>query len=113
MWHAILADLERGVPTGTIAARFHYALARAIAHMAVAVTTESDRGDNEGVDTIALSGGCFQNTVLLEAVTARLEALGFTVLTNARVPANDGGIALGQAAIAAATLIATNESANH
>ena len=55
--------------------------------------------------TVALSGGCFQNRVLFEDVLRRLEAEGFAVLTHAQVPANDGGLALGQAAIAAAHLI--------
>ena len=56
-------------------------------------------------DTIALSGGCFQNKVLFEQVVSRLEMLDFVVITHSRVPANDGGVALGQAAIAAAHLI--------
>ena len=110
MWRAILGDLVLGTPVGTIAARFHYALARTIASMAIAVTTGEYEAGDGAVDTVALSGGCFQNSILLEAVTSRLESAGFTVLTNARVPANDGGIALGQAAIAAATLIARKES---
>jgi hydrogenase maturation protein HypF len=56
-------------------------------------------------DTIALSGGCFHNRILLEEVLRRLEVQGFNVLTHSNVPAGDGGLALGQAAIAAAILI--------
>ncbi len=55
-------------------------------------------------DTVALSGGCFQNRLLFEETQRRLEAVGCKVLSHSRVPANDGGLALGQAAIAAATL---------
>jgi hydrogenase maturation protein HypF len=55
--------------------------------------------------TVALSGGCFQNRILFEEVVRRLEAEHFNVLTHAQVPANDGGLALGQAAIGAAQLI--------
>ena len=57
------------------------------------------RGTRVGV---ALSGGVFQNKVLLEQVVRRLDEQGYEVLTQSRVPANDGGLALGQAAIAAA-----------
>jgi hydrogenase maturation protein HypF len=109
MWRALLGDLILQTPPRTIAARFHHALARGIAALAVAVT-RGEYASAPEVDTIALSGGCFQNVILLESVTARLEAGGFTVLSNARVPANDGGLALGQAAIAAATLIDRQES---
>ena len=56
--------------------------------------------------TVALSGGCFQNKPLLEQVKVRLEAAGVAVLIHAKVPANDGGLSLGQAAIAAARGIA-------
>ncbi len=55
-------------------------------------------------DTVVLSGGCFQNAVLFEQTEHRLREAGFTVLTHSIVPANDGGLALGQAAIAAARL---------
>jgi hydrogenase maturation protein HypF len=58
--------------------------------------------------TVALSGGCFQNRILFEEVSRRLESEGFTVLSHAQVPANDGGLALGQAAIGAAHLINSN-----
>ena len=63
------------------------------------------------VNTIALSGGCFQNKILLEEVVRLLNADGLTCLSHAKVPTNDGGLALGQAAIAAARNIERSWSA--
>jgi hydrogenase maturation protein HypF len=64
-----------------------------------------DGGAGPRSDTVALSGGCFHNRILFEETVRRLEEMELDVLTHAEVPANDGGIALGQAAIAAAKLI--------
>jgi hydrogenase maturation protein HypF len=61
-------------------------------------------------DTVALSGGCFQNRILFEEVLRRLEQANFRVLSHAEVPMNDGGLALGQAAIGAACLIGAKAS---
>ena len=58
--------------------------------------------ERHGLATVALSGGAFQNLLLLGRTVAGLEARGFTVLTHSRVPCNDGGISLGQAVVAAA-----------
>jgi hydrogenase maturation protein HypF len=102
MWEALLADLLAGMPPGVIAARFHVGLAQAIAQM---IEHLAARHGNGWHGRIALSGGVFQNTVLTELLNRRLEAMGLTVLRHARVPANDGGLSLGQAAIAAAQLM--------
>jgi hydrogenase maturation protein HypF len=110
MWQALLEDLRAGVAPGEIAARFHHGVARAIAALAMAVTRGEFADGQPPPDTIALSGGCFQNVFLLEAVTGLLRAAGFRVLANTRVPANDGGIALGQAAVAAATCLAGGQT---
>ncbi len=104
MWNAILGDLILNTPAPVMAARFHKGLAKAIAAMARKLARRDD-ADGPRFDTVALSGGCFQNRVLFEEVTRRLEADGFTVLSHAQVPANDGGLALGQAAIGAAHLL--------
>ena len=104
MWQALLDDLGRGTPAGVIAARFHAGLARAVAAMAAQAISNVE-AEGVAIDTIALSGGCFQNRVLLEQVMARLAALGRAVLTQSEVPSNDGGLALGQACIAAAAVL--------
>jgi hydrogenase maturation protein HypF len=95
---AIVDDVRRGTAAGIIAARFHNALSSAV--------VEGCRGlrENEGLATVVLSGGCFQNRRLLSRTRAGLEREGFRVLTHRCVPPNDGGISLGQAAIALATL---------
>jgi hydrogenase maturation protein HypF len=58
--------------------------------------------ERTGLGTVALSGGVFQNLLLLHNVVGLLESGGFTVLTHSRVPCNDGGVSLGQAVVAAA-----------
>ncbi|MEU9837053.1 carbamoyltransferase HypF [Streptosporangium sp. NPDC048047] len=93
---AAAEDLRAGTAAGTVAARFHNGLAAA-----VAAGCERLR-EARGLGTVALSGGVFQNVLLLERTVALLEDRGFAVLTHRRVPPGDGGISLGQAAVAAA-----------
>lgn len=104
MWSALLGDLILKTPVPTMAARFHKGLARVIVKMVdkVAESLDATHGADHPLCTVALSGGVFQNQVLLERVSASLRASGYTVLTHHRVPCNDGGLSLGQAAIAAA-----------
>lgn len=99
LWAALLADLARGRPRAAIAAAFHRGLARALAELAC------DLAWRHGCRTLALSGGVFQNRPLLESVKARLEAAGLAVLLQRQVPANDGGLSLGQAAVASARML--------
>jgi hydrogenase maturation protein HypF len=93
---AVVEDLCRGVPPGIVAARFHNGLANTITEVAQGIAA------SRGLSAVALSGGVFQNLWILQAVTDLLRARGLRVLTHSRVPANDGGISFGQAAIAAA-----------
>jgi hydrogenase maturation protein HypF len=94
----IVADLGCGVETAAIGGRFHAALALAIERACAAVRDET------GLQTVALSGGCFQNALLTRLAARHLTASGFEVLLHARVPPSDGGIAVGQAAVAASRL---------
>lgn len=100
MWQALLGDLILQTPPPVMAARFHKGLAMAICAMADKITRVED--GERTVREVALSGGVFQNRVLSELVSARLENMGFTVLSHKQVPSNDGGLSLGQAAVAAA-----------
>ena len=93
---AVVADLRAGADPATIAARFHNALAAAVVDACRLLR------DDTGLSTVALSGGVFQNLLLLTRVSDGLAAAGFEVLTHSRVPCNDGGISLGQVAVAAA-----------
>ena len=100
MWTALLGDLVLKTPVPTMAARFHKGLAQAICRMVDKVAQASD--PDHPLRTVALSGGVFQNRVLHESVVARLREAGYAVLTQRQVPCNDGGLALGQAVVAAA-----------
>jgi hydrogenase maturation protein HypF len=100
MWQTLFGDLVAGTAIPVIAARFHKGLANVIARMVEKLSR--DENSPEPLRTVALSGGVFQNRVLLEQVTVRLATKGFRVLTHRQVPANDGGLALGQAVVAAA-----------
>lgn len=99
MWPALLSDLEKDCAPGVIAARFH-----ATVIDAVTATVEA-LAERRAVEAVALSGGVFQNRLLLDGVGGALEARGYRVLRHRRVPANDGGLSLGQAAVVAAQTI--------
>ncbi|MEH2241872.1 carbamoyltransferase HypF [Nostoc sp.] len=99
MWQALLDDLQQKIPQPVMAAKFHKGLANAIVEMVKHLCQENM------INQVVLTGGVFQNCILLEQVTKRLQTLGIKVLTHSLVPANDGGLSLGQAVIAAAQLI--------
>ena len=87
----ILSGIHSGEEAGRLAADFHIYLADGILRGAERMR------DMTGVNVAALSGGCFQNMLLVKLCRERLEAAGYTCLTHSLVPPNDGGIALGQA----------------
>jgi hydrogenase maturation protein HypF len=96
LWLAVLNDLQSGTDKARIAARIHHSLAAATVEVLVRLSGHT------GVNHIVLSGGVFQNRLLMEAVSNQLRQYGKTVLSPQHYPMNDGGLALGQAAIAAA-----------
>ncbi len=98
---AVAADAGAGVAAAVVSGRFHAGLA--ITTAAACARIASDRG----LDRVVLSGGVFQNRLLLERTLRELTASGLEVLVPAALPPNDGGIAFGQAAVAAATLAAS------
>jgi len=96
MWQALLHDLQQQIPQAVIATKFHQSMANAIVKMLNHLCQEN------ATNQVVLSGGVFQNCILLELVTTRLQTLGFNVLTHSLVPPNDGSLSLGQSVIAAA-----------
>lgn len=91
---AVLADLRAGLPKEQIAWHFHLALATGVAQMALHIR------EQHGPQAVALSGGVWQNRFLHNLTLSALRALGFEVYWNKTVPPGDGGIALGQLALA-------------
>jgi hydrogenase maturation protein HypF len=102
---AIQADLARGVSPAQIAWCFHQTMAGLIVVVCRQIAADA------GVETVALSGGCFQNRLLLSWTVQALEGAGFRVLMHRQVPCNDGGISLGQAALA--SFMAQHKGAPH
>jgi hydrogenase maturation protein HypF len=91
---AVVDDLRSSVPVEVVSARFHNGV------VGIVLAAAERLRDETGLDTVALSGGVFQNVLLLDRLVPRLERGGFRVLTHARVPPNDAGISLGQVAVA-------------
>jgi len=91
---ALIEDLHQGVSKEMISVKFHNTVAQVINEMCRLITDET------GITQVALSGGVFQNRLLLRKTVSLLEGSGFQVFTHRQVPCNDGGISLGQAVIA-------------
>ncbi len=98
----VVDDILAGVPAFVISRRFHDTLIALWAALCDALRDET------GLERVVLSGGCFQNVLLLEGFSAQLQASGFTVYSHEQVPTNDGGISLGQAVAAGMRLAETS-----
>ena len=98
MIRAIINDIQHNTSIHEIAMRFHCTIAELLATACLKAREQTE------LNTVALSGGVFQNRLLLEQLMTRLDALSFQVYINRRVPPNDGGLSLGQLAVAAARL---------
>jgi hydrogenase maturation protein HypF len=94
LFSAVMEDLQHGVSRGRISVKFHNTVARMANEMCHLIADET------GITDVALSGGVFQNRLLLRKTVSLLESSGFQVFTHRQVPCNDGGISLGQAVIA-------------
>jgi hydrogenase maturation protein HypF len=91
---AIMEDLQHGTSRGTVSVKFHNTVAQMVNEMCGLMADET------GITQVALSGGVFQNRLLLRKAISLLEDSGLQVLTHRQVPCNDGGVSLGQAVIA-------------
>ncbi|MGP8152676.1 MAG: carbamoyltransferase HypF, partial [Smithella sp.] len=98
MIRAIVADLDAKKSKAHIAASFHQTISDAFAAMACEINKAA------GLKRVVLSGGCFQNKILLKGSIEKLKRAGFEVYCHRQVPANDGGVSLGQAIVAASLI---------
>jgi hydrogenase maturation protein HypF len=96
LFEALLDDLGRNVPAGTISRRFHNALVEGFVQIAIHLRSKT------ALNRVCLSGGTFNNVYLSQRLEARLSEIGFEVFTQKEVPSGDGGLSLGQAVVAAA-----------
>jgi hydrogenase maturation protein HypF len=94
LFSTIVQDVKNQTPIPLISLKFHNTVAEIITTMCKLIAKET------GITQVALSGGVFQNRLLLKLATATLQREGFSVITHHLVPCNDGGISLGQAVIA-------------
>ncbi|MDQ6997645.1 MAG: hypothetical protein Q9M17_02915 [Mariprofundus sp.] len=99
MWQAILTDIDQGMDQSVIAARFHQTLITAVSELAMNLCQQHQ------IKRVVLSGGVFQNHLLRSGVERVLQRHGFKMMIAQQTPINDGGLPLGQAAIAAATCL--------
>jgi len=96
--YGVVKDMEKGIHPSVISTKFHMTLIRLFSELCAVIRKENK------VNQVVLSGGVFQNSILLTGLIQALEKKDFQVFTHSRVPPNDGGICLGQAMVAAAKL---------
>lgn len=94
MWPELLADIEKDLPAGEIAYKFHLTIVKMFTEILKKVREES------GLNRVVLSGGVFHNQILLVELLHSLQAAGFIVYHHQQLPPGDGGLSLGQAIIA-------------
>jgi hydrogenase maturation protein HypF len=94
LFTAIIADLEKDVAPEVISVRFHNTMSQVVVEMCQRLASRT------GIRKVTLSGGAFQNRLLLRLTTAVLEQVGLSVFTHHQTPTNDSGVSLGQAVIA-------------
>ena len=99
LFGGVIADLEAGATPGVVGARLHATVADVVSDLCRRVRASG------GPSAVVLAGGVFQNRLLAELCERRLEAAGFDVLAAGLVPVNDGGVSLGQAAVAGYTVL--------
>jgi hydrogenase maturation protein HypF len=99
----VVKDLQKGLSQGRISAKFHLTLLHMLSEICLRIRKKS------GLNTVALSGGVFQNAFLMEGLSRRLHDQDFRVISHSKVPTNDGGISLGQAVIANALSKSTTQ----
>ncbi|WP_163833776.1 carbamoyltransferase HypF [Spartinivicinus ruber] len=96
IWPQMIKELSQGISQSELAAKFQLSLVKGLKTLVIKLLEQEHLEFNE----VALSGGVFQNQLILSELIAELSALGLVVYSHSQVPSNDGGIALGQAAIA-------------
>jgi len=94
LFSTVIKDSQQGVPRSVISVKFHNTIAQMVKHMCLSIAGDA------GTNKVVLSGGVFQNRLLLNKTVGLLERSNFEVYTHKQVPCNDGGISLGQAVIA-------------
>ena len=99
LWQAMLTDIQANTPPAILSARFHNGVAALSHQLCMAIRTET------GCNTVALSGGVWQNQYLLDRTISLLTDSNFNILLHKQVPTNDGGLALGQLLIAAHQIV--------